>query len=84
MPKRQRNSEKHLMFDKLLLKLEGGGGGRHTCKMEGGGRTGTCPWWEGWGATGFCPPPPLENEKRKGEYWPISAVEINRRNKFVL
>ena len=43
MPKRQRNSEKHLMFGHLLLKL--GGGGRHTCNMEGGERAGACPWW---------------------------------------
>ena len=58
----------------LLMKL--GGGGRHklhTCKMEGGARTGACPWWEGWGARGPCPPP-LEKEKRKGEYRPINAV----------
>ena len=38
--------------------------------MEGGGRTGACPWWEG----GEGALPPLENEKRKGEYRPISAV----------
>ena len=54
--------------------------------MEGGGRTGACPWWEGVWAL-LCPL--LENEKSKGEYWPISAGGgggggINRRNIFVL
>ena len=48
--------------------------------MEGGGRTGACPWWEGVGGLGGGGGggegalPPLENEKRKGEYRPISAV----------
>ena len=43
--------------------------------MEEGGQTGACPWWEGVGGGGvlgcFAP---IENEKRKGECWPISAV----------
>ena len=63
----------------LLMKLGGGGRSIHyTCKMKEGGRTDACPWWEGvggcWGGGvrgGFAP---LENEKRKGEYRPISAV----------
>ena len=42
--------------------------------MEGGGRTGACPWWEGVGGMGGGGVAPLENEKRKGEYRPISAV----------
>ena len=41
--------------------------------MEGGGRTVACLWWEGVGGEGALPPP-LENEKREGEYLPISAV----------
>ena len=40
--------------------------------MEEGGWTGACPWWEGVGGEEALPP--LENEKRKGEYRPISAV----------
>ena len=40
--------------------------------MEGGGRIGVCPWWEGMGGEGALPP--LENEKRKGDYRPISAM----------
>ena len=47
--------------------IRGGGSIHYTCKMEGGGRTGACPWWGGRG--GFAP---LENEKRKAEYQPIS------------
>ena len=45
--------------------------------MKEGGRTCACPWWEGVGGYGgggrggFAP---LENEKRKGEYRPQSAV----------
>ena len=56
----------HLCFTNEIK----GGSIHYTRKMEGGGRTGACPWWEGVGAF----PLPLENEKRKGEYWPISAV----------
>ena len=59
MPKRQRNSEKHLMFDHLLLKLRGGDG--HTCNMEGGERASACPWWGGRG--GVAPPPPRNWKK---------------------
>ena len=43
----------------------------YTYKMEGGGRTGACPWWEGVGRARGAKAP-LENEKRKGEYRPIS------------
>ena len=55
----------------LLMKLGGGRSIHYTCKMKEGGRTGACPWWVGGGRGGFAP---LENEKRKGEYRPISAV----------
>ena len=42
--------------------------------MKEGGRTCACPWWEGVGGYGEGALPPLENEKRKGEYRPQSAV----------
>ena len=70
----------------LLMKLGGGRSIHYTCKLKEGGRTCACPWWEGVGGYGggrggFAP---LENEQRKGEYRPQSAVRVNRRNIFVL
>ena len=58
----------HLCFTNY--EIRGGGSIHYTCKMEGGGRTVACPWWEGVGAL----PPPPENEKRKVESQPISAM----------
>ena len=43
--------------------------------MKEGWWTGACPWWEGVGGRGGFAE--LENEKRKGEYRPISAVGDN-------
>ena len=47
----------------------GGGSTHYTCKMEEGG--GQALVHRGWRRGGFAP---LENEKRKGKYRPISAV----------
>ena len=55
----------------LLMKLGGGRSIHYTCKMKEGGWTGACPWWEGGGRGDFAP---LENEKKKCKYRPISAV----------
>ena len=52
-------------IDTLYMQNERGWADRRLSMVRGGG------WVGGGGRGGFAP---LENEKRKGEYWPISAV----------
>ena len=55
----------------LLMKLGGGGGDRYTihAKWKGVGGQALVHGGRGWRVRGLCP---LDNEKRKGEYRPIS------------
>ena len=56
----------------LLMKL--GGIDKHFIHAKWKGVGGQALVHGGRGARGIYPPPPLENEKRKGEYRPISGV----------